>query len=283
MPPKSTAGFTKSAQKLKYIRNRDIKLNNKEIKEEERIKRGMSEGLCQRCSEKLQWRFQFNKYKPLKTIANCQGCKKKCITKAYRTLCDECGRSKNVCPSCCQDFHILLTERKERNNYLGINDEVKVDKEGEEEEEKEGNDGGGKISINDDEEEMEEVINNENENNEEEEREGEGEDGEDEEEEADDNMMEEPGTKRVFQNTTIEQTSSTIFTGTITDWNSRKFDDIAATKYSKARVTGSHEDNLQSGVLRYEPTLQNNNNEGVGGEAVGEGGGGGDEEGNSSI
>lgn len=122
-PPKSTAGYTKAAQKIKYVRNRDLKLSGKELKEEERIKHGMCEGICSHCREKLQWRFQFNKYKPLKNLANCQGCKRKCITKAYRTLCDECSNQKNVCPSCCQDFHILLNERKERDNYLGITEE----------------------------------------------------------------------------------------------------------------------------------------------------------------
>mmetsp|Transcript_2619 Transcript_2619/g.2598 ORF Transcript_2619/g.2598 Transcript_2619/m.2598 type:complete len:252 (+) Transcript_2619:34-789(+) len=234
-PPKATAGYTKAAQKIKYVRNRDLKLSGKELKEEERIQRGMTEGICSRCREKLQWRFQFNKYKPLKNLANCQGCKRKCITKAYRTLCDDCSHNKNVCPSCCQDFQILTSERKERDKFLGINEDNNDNKE---------------ISNND----MEEVNEDNNnyksggDNNEDDEEAEEDED-DNNNEDNDDTMEQEPGTKRGFQQSSNEQTSSSLFTGSLNDWNSRKFDDIVASKYSKARVTGSIEDNIQTGVI----------------------------------
>eukprot|EP00604_Paraphysomonas_vestita_P001224 CAMPEP_0174818438 /NCGR_PEP_ID=MMETSP1107-20130205/1110_1 /TAXON_ID=36770 /ORGANISM="Paraphysomonas vestita, Strain GFlagA" /LENGTH=115 /DNA_ID=CAMNT_0016030263 /DNA_START=449 /DNA_END=792 /DNA_ORIENTATION=- len=68
-------------------------------------------------------------------------------------------------------------------------------------------------------------------------------------EDNDDTMEQEPGTKRGFQQSSNEQTSSSLFTGSLNDWNSRKFDDIVASKYSKARVTGSIEDNIQTGVI----------------------------------
>jgi hypothetical protein len=206
-PPKSTAGYTKSAQKIKYVRNRDVKLSGKELKEEERIQKGMGEGICLKCREKLQWRFQFNKYKPLKNIANCSGCHKKCITKAYRTLCDQCAKERNVCPGCCQDFQILNEERKKRDEYLGTEDERA---------ESQGNDENYKEAIDD-------------------EREVEGDDMEEEDVE--------PGTgaKRGIVENEVP-TSSTIFTGTLSDWNARKFDDVVHTKYSKSRVTGSAED-----------------------------------------
>jgi hypothetical protein len=44
MPGKTTAGFTKSAQKDKFVRNRDIQLKSVEIKKEQRIQQGMVEG-----------------------------------------------------------------------------------------------------------------------------------------------------------------------------------------------------------------------------------------------
>ena len=118
----------KTRQKEKFVRNRDVKLKEKEIRQEEKIRHGMCEGVCPRCRDKMQWRFQFNKYKPLKKIAGCQQCRKKNITKAYRVLCDGCAKEKNVCPGCCADIIEQQLKRKERDEYLGINDEDEKDK-----------------------------------------------------------------------------------------------------------------------------------------------------------
>jgi hypothetical protein len=49
----------------------------------------------------VQWRFRYDKYKPLKNPATCQQCKQKTVVKAYRTLCDGCAQRRNVCPACC--------------------------------------------------------------------------------------------------------------------------------------------------------------------------------------
>jgi hypothetical protein len=102
MPGKSQDGFTKAAQKSKFIRNRDIKLTHGEAKKEALIQKGMAEGICQRCREKAQWRFRYDKYKPLSKPATCQNCKQKVVVKAYRTFCDKCALSKKVCPGCCK-------------------------------------------------------------------------------------------------------------------------------------------------------------------------------------
>ena len=77
MAGKSSEGFTKAAQKQKFIRNRDIKLTNGELKKEASIQRLMCEGVCDRCREKVQWRFRYDKYKPLKTPGTCADCKQK--------------------------------------------------------------------------------------------------------------------------------------------------------------------------------------------------------------
>jgi hypothetical protein len=119
MPGKSTAGYTKQANKQKFVRNRDIKLTEKEQKAESHIKQTMNEGICPKCREKMQWRFQYNKYKPLKAVGNCQKCRRKCITKAYRTYCDECASKQHVCPSCCCDMNEALQAKKERDEYMG--------------------------------------------------------------------------------------------------------------------------------------------------------------------
>lgn len=101
---KATYGFTKSAQKQKFVRNRDLKLKDKELRKEDHIRRGMSGGVCDRCREKVQWRFKYNKYKPLKAPGSCQGCRQKTVVKAYRTLCDRCSAQRHCCPSCCVDI-----------------------------------------------------------------------------------------------------------------------------------------------------------------------------------
>lgn len=97
-------GFTKSANKTKFVRKRDIKMKDSEVRKEAHITRAMCEGICKRCIEKAEWRFKYDKYKPLKNVGNCQQCKQKCITKAYRTLCDKCALARKVCPSCVVDM-----------------------------------------------------------------------------------------------------------------------------------------------------------------------------------
>jgi hypothetical protein len=108
MPKKDlSGGFTKAAQQQRFVRHRDVKLKDSEVRKEERIQRVMCEGVCRRCRDKLQWRFQYDKYKPLKNIATCQNCKQKCVVKAYRAYCDPCGKKKAVCPGCCTSLEEL--------------------------------------------------------------------------------------------------------------------------------------------------------------------------------
>jgi ferredoxin len=99
-----SAGFTKSAQKTKFVRKRDVKMKDSEIRKEQHISQAMCEGICRHCIEKVQWRFKYDKYKPLKSVGNCKKCKQKAITKAYRNYCDKCAAAEKVCPSCLVDF-----------------------------------------------------------------------------------------------------------------------------------------------------------------------------------
>lgn len=207
----------KKSQKEKFVRNRDIKLKEKEIRTEEKIQKGMCEGVCPQCRDKAQWRFQYGKYKPLKKVAGCSGCRQKNVTKAYRTLCDKCASTKKVCPGCCADFIQQVSKRKERDEHLGVDpNEVKVvdrttapalytgKKETEEEEE--------------DLEDMEDMEDME------------------EEEECDDNEDETESNKKMKTTSTEEAStisqSSNFGVGT---WNAERFEKIAASKYSKDR------------------------------------------------
>lgn len=101
MPGKTSEGFVKAAQKQKFVRNRDLKLKDSELRKEAHVQHVMVEGVCDKCREKLQWRFKYNKYKSLTKPGSCQSCKNKVITKAYRTYCDPCAKKQQVCPGCC--------------------------------------------------------------------------------------------------------------------------------------------------------------------------------------
>lgn len=232
MPGKYTEGYTKDAQKAKFVRHRDIKMKDSELKKEAHIQKVMCEGVCKRCREKAQWRFRFDKYKPLKNLANCQHCKQKCVTKAYRTLCDKCGTQKNVCPGCCgpldipeesEDiattenavevaadtttvFRMIPAATKEAATVAltAEDQEMGVD-EGDDEDEQDG-----------DEEEEEEEEEKESVERETEQKKG-------EEEEIDESML-----------------SRDIQDGP--SWNEKKFRNIAASKYSKNRRVGADSD-----------------------------------------
>ena len=80
----------------------------------------MCEGVCNKCREKSQWRFKYNKYKPLKTPSSCRDCNLKVVHKAYRALCDGCATKRKVCSSCSKD---LDTANLEYSTYHKVKDD----------------------------------------------------------------------------------------------------------------------------------------------------------------
>ena len=212
MSKKSSAGFTKSAQSERFQRNRDIKLTSNEQKYEDKIAKTMNEGICQKCRDIVTWKFNYDKYKPLKKIGTCHGCKQKAITKAYRTLCDACGHSKNACPGCAKVWAPAVVEEDAADadpspqsaaaaptaaaanagtELVAADGEINTDT----------------AELKDDEDK-------------------EGEEGED----IDDNAS--------------EQTASAASGGFVMDtiWDEKKYKNMAANKYSKSRVVGTEED-----------------------------------------
>ncbi len=55
-----------------------------------------NEGVCKRCYDKIEWRKQYRKYKPLTQPATCNLCKKRNITAAYHTICGSCAVSDSA-------------------------------------------------------------------------------------------------------------------------------------------------------------------------------------------
>ena len=97
-----------------------MKLKNGEVRKEEKIQRVMCEGVCNKCREKSQWRFKYNKYKPLKTPSSCRDCNLKTIHKAYRALCDACATKRKVCSACSKD---LVSANLEYTMYHKVKEE----------------------------------------------------------------------------------------------------------------------------------------------------------------
>jgi hypothetical protein len=58
------------------------------------------DNLCKRCLDKLEWRINYRKYKPLTAATKCLKCEGKNIYKAYRNLCDACALSNKLCTKC---------------------------------------------------------------------------------------------------------------------------------------------------------------------------------------
>lgn len=226
MPGKYTEGYTKNAQNAKFIRHRDIKMKDSELKREAHIQKVMCEGVCRRCREKVQWRFKFDKYKPLKNIANCQGCKQKCVTKAYRTLCDKCGVQRNVCPGCCGP----LDSPEDAAGAV----ESSADAEADAAVAAVGEDALTTVFVaTQTKAAAVEAFEGENEGDEEQE-EGEGEEDEEDEEEGegDEDTDGEP----------VDESLLTRDIGDAPNWNEKKFKNIAATKYAKSRKVGDASD-----------------------------------------
>ena len=56
--------------------------------------------LCKRCYEKVKWKLDFHKYKPLKEPGKCTKCEEKNVIKAYRMFCDNCATKNKICSKC---------------------------------------------------------------------------------------------------------------------------------------------------------------------------------------
>jgi len=72
--------------------------------------------LCKRCVDKLEWRINYRKYKPLSTPSRCNKCDMKNIYKAYRTICDSCAFKEKLCAKCTEPAEDYATPTHWRND-----------------------------------------------------------------------------------------------------------------------------------------------------------------------
>jgi hypothetical protein len=187
-------------------------LKGREEKKEAHIYGKMCEGVCDKCREKVQWRFQYNRYKSLTKPGGCRNCKNKTVTKAYRIFCDPCATSKAACAACGGNTVQLNNERRAELLVRGLIKENSDDEdEDEEEDEEEDEVGNEKVAA------------------------GEGEEDEDEEGEEDDDEVQAAAAS-------IAETLEIDSVFQITDKDVRKMDSYGAAKYSKNRTVGTEED-----------------------------------------
>jgi hypothetical protein len=96
-----------SSKKGQKYQNTFAFKHNKNSMLTRKIKQSPLDNLCQRCVDKLEWRINYRKYKPLTAPGRCNVCENKCIYKAYRTICDNCCSEKKLCSKCgefCEEY-----------------------------------------------------------------------------------------------------------------------------------------------------------------------------------
>lgn len=79
-----TAGFNKSTSRLTKRIN-DLPATS---------------GLCRKCTNIIEWRKQYRKYKMQKTNSKCGWCEQKTVRLAYHVICRPCANTKEVCCKC---------------------------------------------------------------------------------------------------------------------------------------------------------------------------------------
>ena len=80
-------GAPKHQNKSKFALRDDSKMTRRVLKTPLDL-------LCQRCYDVIKWKMDYKKYKPLTQPGKCVDCGNRCVTKAYRALCDVCATRK---------------------------------------------------------------------------------------------------------------------------------------------------------------------------------------------
>eukprot|EP00756_Hemistasia_phaeocysticola_P052518 Hpha_TRINITY_DN27764_c0_g1::TRINITY_DN27764_c0_g1_i1::g.157026::m.157026 len=55
---------------------------------------------CPRCTQQLEWRKRYGKYKGIERPTRCHGCNERKVVRAYHQLCTPCAKSKSACAKC---------------------------------------------------------------------------------------------------------------------------------------------------------------------------------------
>ncbi len=66
--------------------------------------------LCSQCTEILEWKKKYRKYKPLTVPKKCIRCFGKTIFEAYHVICHECFQETNLCSKCQDPIEVKSEE-----------------------------------------------------------------------------------------------------------------------------------------------------------------------------
>lgn len=91
--------------------------HNPKSKLTDKILASPNEGVCKKCHDKIEWRKQYRKYKPLSQPAKCNLCKKRNIKAAYHTICNGCATSETV-------INKILKARMEERREAEVDENV---------------------------------------------------------------------------------------------------------------------------------------------------------------
>jgi transcriptional regulator of met regulon len=70
-------------------------------------------GLCIKCTQLIEWRKRYRKYKPLTVPRRCVKCLEKQVKEAYHECCHSCASSLQICAKCLQAWKAEEQETKE--------------------------------------------------------------------------------------------------------------------------------------------------------------------------
>jgi hypothetical protein len=71
---------------------------------------------CIRCTEIIEWRKKYRKYKPIKDLRKCYSCNQKAVKFAYHVLCCSCCKQQSKCAKCTQLLSVANAAAAEQGN-----------------------------------------------------------------------------------------------------------------------------------------------------------------------
>lgn len=89
--PQSAGGKKKKKGRAPAHQNKFAFRHNPKSKKTDKILASPNVGVCRRCHEKIEWRKQYRKYKPLTQPGKCNLCQRRNIKAAYHTICGDCA------------------------------------------------------------------------------------------------------------------------------------------------------------------------------------------------
>jgi Uncharacterized conserved protein (DUF2039) len=78
--------------------------------------------VCRRCHDKIEWRKQYRKYKPLTQPSKCNHCEKRNVLAAYHTICTKCSTSSSKSKALLEEWN-NNKDRSKKDSNIHHNDD----------------------------------------------------------------------------------------------------------------------------------------------------------------